>query len=354
MQGLLSWITGLFSRSRNPVLQPAPGDRSHSKGDAGQKPLAATHNPLTEALNQHLFCWLLDSRPQTLVADEDEADAAIEELGKRLRAGKFSELPRQPMSLPILMSALSDDSTTRQDLSNIILSDPGLTDQLLKVANSPFFRPDKNVIKTVDQAILMLGMEGIRNVVSAALMRPTISARNSEEATFIARCWRWGMACARAAETVAAMQRKDASIYFMAGLLPALAYITLYREAHRNSQPDANGRIAQPKPGPAALQKILTRYQWPVARRIATTWGLSKNHQGLLHRPDSTRGQNNAALIDGMMIGTRELLRHSRQRNLAEEDLPALVQLDSAQILLVQTALKPMLEDTENTHAERS
>jgi HD-like signal output (HDOD) protein len=357
MPGLSSWIIGFFNRARKPAPKPIPGDGSQRKGDPGSKggsssrTKAGAQNPHAVALHQHLFCWLLDTRPQTLEADTENAEAMIAAMSKRLRAGKLNELPRQPMSLPMLMSALSDDTTTRQDLGNIILRDPALTDQLLKVANSPFFRPDKNIIETVDQAIFMLGMEGIRSVVSAALMRPMISARDVQEATFTARTWRWGMACARAAESIARLQGKDASIYFMAGLLPALAYITLYRETHRLIPADADGNLRKPKP--AALHQILVHYQWPVARLIARTWGLSDRYQGLLHRPESTRGTDDSALPDGVVIGTREVLRHGRQRNLAEEDLPGLVQLNADDIQTVQAALKPMLEDTENAHAER-
>ncbi|MEH6355117.1 MAG: HDOD domain-containing protein [Marinobacter sp.] len=357
MPGLFSWITGFFSRASTATQKPALGNGSLHKGDPGSKggssskTKAETHNTLAEALHQHLFCWLLDTRPQTLGAGLEDAEAMIEAMSKRLRAGKLSELPRQPMSLPMLMSALSDDTTTRQNLGNIILRDPALTDQLLKVANSPFFRPDTNTIETVDQAILMLGMNGIRSVVSAALMRPMISARNGEEATFSARTWRWGMACARAAETIARIQGKDASIYFMAGLLPALAYITLYREVHRLIPAAADGKL--PKPKPAALHQILMHYQWPVARLIASTWGLSDRYQGLLHPPGSPRSSDDLTLTDGIVIGTREALRHGRQRNLAEEDLPALVQLNTSEIQRVQAALKPMLEDTEKAHAER-
>jgi HD-like signal output (HDOD) protein len=351
MPGLFSWIIGLFNRASAPSPKPAPGNGSLREGGSSRKTKAEAHNPVAEALHQHLFCWLLDTRPQTLGADLEDAEAMVEAMAKRLRAGKLSELPRQPMSLPMLMSALSDDTTTRQDLGSIILRDPALTDQLLKVANSPFFRPDKNIIETVDQAILMLGMEGIRSVVSAALMRPMISARNGQEATFTARTWRWGMACARAAESIARLQGKDASIYFMAGLLPALAYITLYRETHRLIPADADGNL--PKPKAAALRQILVHYQWPVARLIARTWGLSDRYQGLLHRPGSPLGSEDSTLPDGIVIGTREILRHGRQRNLAEEDLPALVQLNAGEIQRVQAALKPMLEDTENAHAER-
>jgi hypothetical protein len=43
------------------------------------------------------------------------------------------------------------------------------------------------------------------------------------------------------------------------------------------------------------------------------------------------------------------VLRQARQRNLAEEDLPALVQLSKNDVTRVQAALKPMLEDPKNT-----
>ena len=165
MPGLFSWITGYFNRAKTTTPKSALGNGFRSKEGSSSK--AEAHSPLAEALSQHLFCWLLNTRPQTLEANLENAEAKIEAMAKRLRAGELSELPRQPMSLPMLMSALSDDTTTRQDLGNIILRDPALTDQLLKIANSPFFRPDKNIIETVDQAIFMLGMEGIRRIDAA-------------------------------------------------------------------------------------------------------------------------------------------------------------------------------------------
>jgi HD-like signal output (HDOD) protein len=345
MPGLFSWIVGFFNRANTTTPTSVLGNSS--RGKDGSSSTAEIHSPLAEALHQHFFCWLLNTRPQTLGADLEDAEAMIDAMTKRLRAGRLNELPRQPMSLPMLMSALSDDATTRQGLSGIILRDPALTDQLLKVTNSPFFRPNKNIIETVDQAILMLGMEGIRSVVSAALMRPVMSSRDRDETAFTARAWRWGLVSARAAETAARLQGKDASIYFMAGLLPALACITLYREVHRLVPASADGALVKLKP--ATLHQILVRYQWPVARLIARTWGLSDNYQGLLHRPESPRSHENSALIDGIVIATREVLRQARQRNLAEEDLPALVQLSKNDVTRVQAALKPMLEDPKNT-----
>jgi HD-like signal output (HDOD) protein len=353
MPAPFSWIVGFFNRASAPAPQPSPGNGFLRKGGPGtkggssSKTRAEAHSPVAEVLHQHFFCWLLNTRPHTLGANLEDAEAMVDAIAKRLRAGKLNELPRQPMSLPMLMSALSDDATTRQGLGNIILRDPALKDQLLKVANSPFFRPSKNTIETVDQAILMLGMEGIRSVVSAALMRPMMPSRDRDETAFTARAWRWGMAGARAAETAARLQGKDASIYFMAGLLPALACITLYREAHRLVPAGADGALVKLKP--ATLHQILVRYQWPVAQLIARTWGLSDNCQGLLHQPENPHKHENSALIDGIVIATREVLRQARQRNLAEEDLSALVQLSKKDVTQVQDALKPILEDTKNT-----
>jgi hypothetical protein len=46
-----------------------------------------------------------------------------------------------------------------------------------------------------------------------------------------------------------------------------------------------------------------------------------------------------------MVIGTREVLRHAHQRNLAEEDLPKVVRLTPDQISNIRNALQKMLRE---------
>ncbi|HAU18868.1 MAG TPA: histidine kinase, partial [Marinobacter adhaerens] len=245
MPGFLSWISGLFPSKQS--APPAPEARLFNPSP--EKPATDTPDTspeLAQQLEEHLFCWLLDAEPAALRADLSSYEEVLEELYQRLTSNKMEELPRQPMSLPMLMRALSDESTDRQRLTEIILGDPSLTDQLLQIANSPYFRTSDHAIESVDQAVFVLGVDGIRNVISAAVMRPMMAARNSREALFGQRGWRWGLTCARAAELIARTQGEDTSAHFMVGLLPSLAYITIRRELQRICR--SRTAIGEPEP----------------------------------------------------------------------------------------------------------
>ncbi|MBW7470943.1 HDOD domain-containing protein [Marinobacter sp. M216] len=340
MPGFLSWISGFFSKPQ--PVSPAPEPRLFNPAqDQFTDEDTETGALLARQLEEHLFCWLLDVAPSELEGDLSSVTEVIDELQQRLSAGRLEELPRQPLSLPTLMRALSDDTTDRQSLTDIILGDPALTDQLLQMANSPYFRHGDQTIDSVDQAVFLLGLDGIRNVVSAAVMRPMMAARNSQEALFAQRVWRWGLTCARASELSARAQKADSSAHFMAGLLPALAYITIRRELHRICR----ARLKS-DPTPALIRHSLVRHQWATSQLLANEWNLPPQFNALLlgaERPAPRQTQT--PLNDGMIIGTREVLRHANQRNLAEEDLPKVLQLAPEQINQLQHSLTAMLQE---------
>lgn len=336
MPGFFSWISGLFSPRRPAVPFQDSRLLNPSTDDTEGTP------ERVEQLEEHLFCWLLDASPSELQTDLAHTNQVIEELQRRLETKRLDELPRQPLTLPMLMRALSDDATGRQQLTRIILDDPALTDQLLQIANSPYFRPGDQTIESVDQAVFLLGIDGIRNVISAAVMRPMMAARNSREALFAQRVWRWGLTCARSAELVAGLHGKDTSTHFMVGLLPALSYITLHRELQRISR--SLGFNLSDMPGVA--REALVRYQWTVSQLLANEWNLPpKYHAYLLSAERPAPGQKHAPLNDGMIIGTREVLRHAHQRNMAEEDLRKIIRLNSEQFSRVRKTILEMLKN---------
>ncbi|AOY86722.1 histidine kinase [Marinobacter salinus] len=340
MPGFISWISGFFS-SAHPVT-PAPEARLFNPSKDPPVNDATDDVPeLAQELENHLFSWLLDASPSALKSGLSSAGPVLEELAHRLSADELQELPRQPLSLPMLMKALSDESTDRQRMTEIILADPALTDQLLQVANSPYFRPGDHAIESVDHAVFILGVDGIRNVISATVMRPMMAARNSREALFAQRVWRWGLTCARAAELIAKMNRADTSAHFMVGLLPALSYITIRRELQRICR--ENGGASEPDP--ALVRHALARFHWATCQLLANEWHLPPKYNALLMAAERPApGQQHTPLSDGMVIGTREVLRHAHQRNLAEEDLPKVVRLSPDQINRVRGSLKAMLK----------
>lgn len=341
MPGFLSWISGLFAPSKPPATDITE-TRLFNPVQSDNPELHSSDSNIVEQLEEHLFGWLLDVPPTKLQQESTLPDAALNELERRLRDNDMEELPRKPGTLPMLMRALSSETTDRKKITDIILSDPSLTDQLLQVANSPYFRPGDHTIESVDQAVFMLGLDGIRSVISAAVMRPMMAARNSREALFAQRAWRWGLTCARASELVARIHRDDTSAHFMVGLLPALGYITIRRELTRICRSQNIGS----EPDPVLLRTALTRYQWSACQLLANVWNLPpKYHAWLLAAERPAPRQAHTALTDGLLLGTREVLRHARQRNLPEDDLKQIVHLTPEQITPVQNSLLKMLQE---------
>ncbi len=113
MPGFFSWVSGFFSSNGPSAPQAEPrlfNPVNHNSATSEQEIALVRH------LEDHLFCWLLDSPPSELRADVPRMATTLNQLGERLATSSIEELPRQPMSLPMLMRALSDESSDRQRL----------------------------------------------------------------------------------------------------------------------------------------------------------------------------------------------------------------------------------------------
>ncbi|WP_349558130.1 HDOD domain-containing protein [Marinobacter sp. NFXS9] len=273
MWRLFQWIK---AKTATPEETLRPG--SGLLNAVGTDPADAeqTRDALTQ-LEGHLFCWLLNASPAELERDTPNAPMVLAQLQTRLDNGRLMELPRQPAVLPMLMRALSAEDISRHELAGIILGDPALTEQLLHVANSPFFRPSDQPIESVEHAIFLLGLDGVRSVAAAAVMRPMMTARSNQEALFTQRVWRWGLSCARSAELIARSQGADGNAFFLVSLVPALTYITLRREVTRIYRSQNQAGL----PEPAIIRTALHTHEWDVARLLSARWDLPPPIPGL-------------------------------------------------------------------------
>jgi len=342
MSGFLSWIASLFSRQPDSSADTGHDTRLFNPTHSEKRDTPDIQGNWIGQLEDNLFAWLLDTEPKKLKADLSDFEPAFHELEQRIATGKLEELPRQPGTLPLLLKALSAETTERRQISRIILSDPVLTEHLLQIVNSPFFRYNQNRIESVDQAVFVLGLNGIRSVAAAAMMRPMMSARNSREALFAQRAWRWALTCARATEMIAKLRGQDTSAYFVVGLIPGLAYLTIRRELVRISRTLGTG----PEPDPALIRAAIGKYQWHVCQVLANSWNLPpKYHAWLFATERPAPGQPHSPLTDGLLLGSREILRHSHQRNLPEQQLYEILHLPPEDVTRVRNMLVDMLEE---------
>ncbi len=74
-------------------------------------------------------------------------------------------IPQLPQILMRIEGALDDPTVGGKELARVILDDPSLTAQVLKVANSTYYNPRGSRIKTVSRAIVILGFDNIRRLV---------------------------------------------------------------------------------------------------------------------------------------------------------------------------------------------
>ncbi len=146
----------------------------------------------------------------------DSRSKALAQVKRFLETEK--RIPQLPQILLRIESALENPEIGGQELGRVILEDPALTAQVLKVANSTFYNPRGNKISTVSRAIVILGYDNIRRLVLGLSVSRmfTLLPRWS----VYRRLWRHSLATALLARELAQADGfKEAEIAFVGGLL---------------------------------------------------------------------------------------------------------------------------------------
>ncbi|MBN2705030.1 MAG: HDOD domain-containing protein [Deltaproteobacteria bacterium] len=127
-------------------------------------------------------------------------------------------IPQLPQILLRVEATLDNPGAGGALLAKVILEDPALTAQVLKVANSTFYNPLGSKVNTVSRAIVVLGFDNIRRLVlglSVSRML-TLVPRWSVYRTL----WRHSLAVGLLARDLARLKDvADTEVVFVAGLL---------------------------------------------------------------------------------------------------------------------------------------
>lgn len=134
------------------VLKALQKDPANRYADAGQ---------LLEAMNNCV----------TLSQDEiasDSNESTINFLLRRMRHKK--DFPAFSKTISILNKASASDTEGLASISNAILKDYSLTNKVLKVVNSAYYNRGGNKISTISRALVMLGINPVRNIAASLLL----------------------------------------------------------------------------------------------------------------------------------------------------------------------------------------
>lgn len=175
--------------------------------------------------------------------------------------------------LPRVLSAANDDNFSSRELAALIARDPSLVGNLLKIANSSYYRITSEPVESVDRAVVLLGTNGVRSLVTAALMRPIFRIGGADFPRFPEIAWEHTFRSASASVPYNFLiEKSDPFVAELLSLVMGLAEIVVFRVAM--DQYAKNSRL---RPDAGVIAWLIDTHSASVARRIGATWELSES-----------------------------------------------------------------------------
>lgn len=204
-------------------------------------------------------------------------------------AGRLTHLvPRLPAVLPKLMAALSDSNTPVHHLTEMIEADPVIAANVLKLVNSPALRVRREDIHSLDQAVMLLGYKGMREVVAAATFSPIARLETQSGINPLLAREIWPISLRAAAAIRQSLATSDKRFKAIDGALGFEIYLAALT---RLTGLVALLRLRQDLPSPpsAAFCRQLSTLVPGFSAHLARTWALSDNTIALIGRDTNTR-----------------------------------------------------------------
>ncbi|MGJ9416207.1 HDOD domain-containing protein [Massilia sp. CMS3.1] len=174
-------------------------------------------------------------------------------------------VPRVPAVIPELLRSLRDDSVSNADLSRMVAQDVVLVAELVREANSPYYRPPTPV-KNIEGAVMLLGQNGLRMLLARVAFRPVIGMQSGRFAKRAApRIWMQSEKCALAAATLAPHAAANPFEAYLAGLIQNVGLVVAFRLIDQVYTEDN-------LPGSSAFCAALLGHARGLAHGIAIEW----------------------------------------------------------------------------------
>ncbi|MEA1969402.1 MAG: HDOD domain-containing protein [Thermodesulfobacteriota bacterium] len=120
----------------------------------------------------------------------------------RMIKSSETELPTLPVIVNNILSAASDESTTTKDLAKIISYDMGMTNKLLRLANSVYYG-QRTKAETIKRAITIIGFDEIIGIALGMSVMSSFADKNTGLSLDMKALWIHSIGCATAAKEIA-------------------------------------------------------------------------------------------------------------------------------------------------------
>jgi HD-like signal output (HDOD) protein/signal transduction histidine kinase len=137
-------------------------------------------------------------------------------------------LPTLPHILLQLIDICNQEEKGIRDLSKVINKDPSISERLLRLVNSAYYSL-KQKITSIDQALLLLGMDAVKNIAISSSVYQVFHRPGKKSAFNLKLFWWHSLSCATLARKLAIrIQYPSPDESFLAGLMHDIGKIVLW------------------------------------------------------------------------------------------------------------------------------
>ena len=205
--------------------------------------------------------------PEDLTPIERHIEQQIQ---RSLQAGvPPGHIPRLPATTARALRRIDDPQTDVRELVGLVSEDASVAAEVLRLANSAYFRRGSRQITHLDQAVRLLGLDGLKSLLANALMRDVVRIRPIYFRMFGEHLWTHSQDCARACHHMARGRGTDRAQAYLLGLIHDVGKIVIFQLLVESFQWFAPGT----DPRPEVFVKMIADNANALSLQVAREWG---------------------------------------------------------------------------------
>ena len=280
---MIGWLKRWFDGAAPVRPPPVLTDRI----ELAPAPDTATPLPVPE-IDRHFYCLLAGG---TTGGGSAALEKIILDEMARLAQNPYSAaalVPRVPAVIPQLLGSLRDDSLSGAELARQVAQDVVLVAEVIREANSPYYRP-ATPVKTIEGAVFLLGQNGLRMLLARVAFRPVIGVQSGRFARQAApQVWTQSEQCALAANILAGGLDANPFDAYLSGLMHNVGLIVAFRVIDRIMPAGGTAPVASSLPDSPAFCATLLDAARALSGAIAAEWNFPETVTNAIAQPRAT------------------------------------------------------------------
>lgn len=222
---------------------------------------------------------------------EDKERELLARISNRIAKGDL-ELPQLPSTSMAVIDMTSKGSAEISDIVKAIESDPVLSSEIVKTANSALYS-GAEAVETITASVVRIGLRNLRTLMFSLSMRSTV-LRDKRLASYGEEVWRQAYSTASISRGIAKPLGVDADRAFLLGLLADIGKVSLLamlrKEIPRGSEVS-----------PALVGRVFYLFHEIAGARLAEAWHMPADFVAVAkchhHFADNEHNKKDAALV---------------------------------------------------------